>query len=104
MFSVGTGILSKKDFLLSISSLVDGNNIVVDNKKRGYYNIPAGFDIETSSFYQDGEKRSIMYIWQFGIWNFVTAGRTWSEFLGLLDCVKKNHAIGERKVSYGFCS
>lgn len=94
MFSVGTGILSKKDFLLSISNLVDENNIVVDNKKRGYYNIPAAFDIEVSSFYQDGEKRGIMYIWQFGVWNFVTAGRTWEEFLNLLDCVKKVMQLG----------
>ena len=44
-----------------------------------YYNIPCSFDTETSSFYENGEKRAIMYTWQFGIDGYVILGRTWSE-------------------------
>lgn len=60
--------------------------IVKDNKNVVWYNVPAAFDIETSSFYQDGKvapenKRAVMYIWQFGIDDLVTYGRTWDEFV-----------------------
>lgn len=59
--------------------------IIKDNKKTSWYNVPASFDIETSSFYQDNyrapeNKRAIMYIWMFGIGDVVTYGRTWVEF------------------------
>ena len=53
-----------------------------------YYNIPAAFDIETSSFYQDGQKRAVMYIWQFGICGLNFTGRTWVDFLETLRAVK----------------
>ena len=50
-----------------------------------YLNIAAGFDIETSSFYDRGEKRAIMYEWTFGIEDYIIIGRTWGEFVALLD-------------------
>lgn len=62
--------------------------IVKKGKRLLYYNIPASFDIETSSFYaakEDGNhteyvKQATMYIWQFGINGHVIYGRTWYEF------------------------
>lgn len=45
-----------------------------------YYNIPVAFDIETSSFYDDGEKVAIMYEWTCAIDGIVFVGRTWSEY------------------------
>lgn len=52
----------------------------VGNKIR-YYNIPASFDIETSSLRLDNdEKFAEMYIWQFGLDGSVMIGRTWLEF------------------------
>ena len=53
---------------------------VSTNKNIHYYNVPAAFDIEVSSFYQDDEKKACMYVWQFGILNWVTYGRTWDEY------------------------
>lgn len=49
-------------------------------------NVPASFDIETSSFKlvnKDGEedKFATMYIWQFGLNGSVIYGRTWEEFI-----------------------
>lgn len=47
----------------------------------GYMNVPASFDIETTSFYdENGDKAAIMYVWQFGINGNVIVGRTWEEF------------------------
>lgn len=49
------------------------------------YNIPCSFDIETSSFYKDGQKVGIMYVWQMSICGLVIIGRTWEEWL---ECLK----------------
>lgn len=83
MFSPEEGILSKLEFLEKIAQA--DLPTVTTNKKVTYYNIPAAFDIEVSSFYQNGEKRACMYIWQFGILNWVTYGRTWDEYISFLE-------------------
>lgn len=72
------GLLSRLNFIKAIAEA--DLPIVTNNKKVSYYNVPAAFDIETSSFYIDGEKKACMYVWQFGILNWVTYGRTWEEF------------------------
>lgn len=59
-------------------------NLEVDVIKTTY-NIPCAFDIETSSFYDNGEKRGIMYIWMFGIDEKTVYGRTWEEFIDLME-------------------
>lgn len=72
------GIISRYEF---IEKIVEADlPIVTNNKNISYYNVPAAFDIETSSFYINGEKCACMYVWQFGILNWVTYGRTWEEF------------------------
>ena len=70
--------LSDKENFLKLS--LQGISIVKSNKKISYYNVPAAFDIETSSFYENGEKRAICYIWQFGLNGNVIIGRTLAEF------------------------
>jgi len=84
MYTIGGGILENDEFISKLSIIVNSFPKVKNNKKVEYYNIPAGFDIETSSFYQDGEKRSCMYLWQLGIYNIVTIGRTYESFLEIL--------------------
>ena len=79
LFSPEHGLIDNATFLQKISSV--DLPIVTDNKKISWYNVPAAFDIETSSFYSQGEKQANMYIWQFGILNWVTYGRTWDEFI-----------------------
>ena len=75
-----------------------------------YYNIPAAFDIETSSFYQDGEKRAVMYIWQLGICGVNFTGRTWEDLKDTLRAVRaaldisqyKRLVIYDHNLSYEF--
>lgn len=55
-----------------------------------YYNVPAAFDIETSSFRDaDDRKTAIMYVWQFGLNGRVIVGRTWDEFRILCDRLRE---------------
>lgn len=54
---------------------------VCKSKDTEYINIACSFDIETYSFYENCEKRSIMYIWQFAIDDNVLIGRTWEQFI-----------------------
>lgn len=56
-----------------------------DEKEVCYYNVPASFDIETSSFYNGEEKVSLMYHWQFAIKENVVTGRTWQEYQSFID-------------------
>lgn len=101
MYTVGGGLLSQTEFLLKVNELLDDKWLVKNNKQVEYYNVPAGFDIETSSFYQGEKKpenkRAIMYIWQFGIYNYVTTGRTWLEFINFLYILQKILFLNENR-------
>lgn len=50
-----------------------------------YLNMGIAFDIESSSFYDNGEKRAVMYLWQFAVQDTVIYGRTWGEFKELME-------------------
>lgn len=52
---------------------------VKSNKKTVFYNIPASFDIETTSLLYEGSKVGIMYEWTLGLNGLVMVGRTWQE-------------------------
>lgn len=104
-FSPEQGMISTEAFLEKICDLVQSTELpIASRRSRGetlyYYNIPAAFDIEVSSFYQNTEKKACMYIWQFGILNWVTYGRTWEEFClfiravaGILNCKQGVHLV-----------
>ena len=68
-----------------------------------YFNLPASFDIETTSWI-DGEdengnpiKCATMYIWQFGLNGSVIYGREWSEFGSLLEFLVDNLGLSENR-------
>ena len=95
MFSPESGLIDQETFLRKIASA--DLPIITNNKKIFFYNIPAAFDIEVSSFYngvdfdstgkEHPRKCASMYIWQFGILNWVTYGRTWGEFLAFMNAL-----------------
>lgn len=73
-----------------------------------YYNIPASFDIEDSSFRLDipmngkmeHAKISTMYVWQFSINGKVIIGRTWDEFKKLISDIEEIVSFNHRLIVY----
>ena len=74
------------------------------NKKTRYLNIPVSFDIETSSFYESVEskrleKRACMYAWCLDIHDTAIVGRTWSEFLEVINEIRNYYSLnGEKRI------
>ena len=73
--------------------------------KKAYYNYPVSFDIETSSFIENGQQRAIMYIWQMclGDGDLVVVGRTWSEWLSFIHKLRKYFHIKKDLVLVIYC-
>ena len=85
------------DVLNDFDTFIDG--ICRDTKRKQkieYYNIPCCFDIETSSFYDNGKKVGCMYIWMFSIDDHIIIGRTWAEFITLLSLLQKKLSLHNR--------
>lgn len=60
-----------------------------------YLEACCGFDIETTNIYED--KTAFMYIWQFSFNDIVVLGRTWSEFIDLIDKLKSQYKLRKNK-------
>ena len=60
-------------------------------------NIPCAFDIEASSFYDGEDKKCCMYAWVFGINGKCILGRTWQEFMGIIDELVKCYDLSLKK-------
>lgn len=98
------GMMTVPAFLAWVTKNVDEFPIAeVHYKKRthnsiGFYNIPAAFDIETSSFNvninNQNLKQGVMYIWQFGMYGKVCYGRTWDEFKFLVYTLEQILGLG----------
>lgn len=70
------------------------------NRKIEVYNVPAAFDIETTSFYEGKKKRSCMYIWMLGINGLCMIGRTWNEFEKVCTIVSETLGLGDDRQLY----
>ena len=66
-------------------------------KKIEYIDIASCFDIETSSFYMHGKKYACMYIWTMSINGFIVQGRTWQEFIRLLNNLTRFYDLNENR-------
>lgn len=62
-----------------------------------YANTASVFDIEASSFYKGDEKRACMYAWVFGINGKCIRGRTWEDFLNVINIVVKYYKTSSKK-------
>ena len=70
------------DVAADFNDFINGIDRTTRKKQKiDYYNIPCAFDIETSSFYDNGQKAGCMYIWMFSIDDHIIIGRTWDEFI-----------------------
>lgn len=81
------------EFLEEVGEL----EIMSKNNKLSYFNVPAAFDIETSSLMYEGAKFATMYIWQFGINGVTIIGRTWQEFSQLMKKVVEHYSINQNR-------
>ena len=76
---------------------------ITTSKRKQYYNIVCAFDIETTSFSnQLDEKCAIMYCWQMAINGRVIFGRTWDEFIKVINRLTEffNLYSGRRLIMY----
>lgn len=73
------------------------------NKKLKYFNVPACFDIETSSFIVDGEKQGCMYEWTLGVFGLVIVGRTWEEFVKCINEMSNELQLNNQKRFIIYC-
>lgn len=67
---------------------------------KGVYDIAMSFDIETTTV-ETSQPYATMYIWQMGINKNVIIGRTWQQFIYILDLIKQ--AIKPTKNQRLFC-
>lgn len=61
-----------------------------------YYNIPAGYDTETSSWMEDGAKKAMTYAFMIGIDDSVAMVREWNELLEILELVRIEFGLDVR--------
>ena len=113
-------IYAPSDIRTVLASSVNKKNLIGNSKGVYYYNVPSSFDIETTSFYRDEtgtqytyeqlrelqeqspkkikmEKVAVMYVWQFGINGRVIVGRTWDEFVDMMQTVAEVLELGEKR-------
>lgn len=88
MFTQTDSHIYNVDEFDTVYDSINSDMRTVKKRKVRYYNVPCSFDIETTSFYDDDEKVGLMYVWQFGIDGRVFIGRTWDEFINLLERLK----------------
>ncbi len=107
---------------LPVAKFLDNINpadfeIVHKGKRISYYNVSCAFDIETTSTFRTCGKPleyclnecknnyktcpscikfATMYIWQLGIDNLVTYGRTWDEFVNLMDAIADKFMLDDK--------
>lgn len=63
-----------------LGEIASTNIPVVKKGKQWYWNCPASFDIETTSYKKYGKKFATMYLWALNINGSTIVGRKWSEF------------------------
>lgn len=66
-------------------------------EKIAYINLPCAFDIETSSFYENKEKRAIMYAFTLGINGVSILGRGWGDFEKYINLLVSTLTLSDSK-------
>lgn len=80
----------------NIYEILDDLNFV-RHKNDMIANVASVFDIEASSFYQEDEKKAVMYAWVFGINGKCIRGRTWDEFEQVLNIVADHYQLTTKR-------
>lgn len=68
-------------------------------KRKIYYcNYPISFDIETSSFYDQGEKVVITYLWCIAVYDQIYYGRTWQDFMYFMKILSDGLQLNDKRI------
>ena len=81
----------------NINDILESNYKIYKKNKIEYINLACSFDIETSSFYVNDEKRACMYMWGIGINGCVCIKRTWEEFQESLKIIANYYKLNESR-------
>lgn len=104
------------DFKNDVKEIFRDEAIITKKMRKSlvlYYNTPNAFDIETTSFYKstgtinpltipgkmtkDRTKSAFMYIWQVMLNGYIVIGRTWKEFMELIETLNNELNLDENK-------
>ena len=85
------------NFAKNIDDILCEIDFIKKGRKASLSNVPAVFDIEASSFYEGNEKKCCMYAWVFGINGRCILGRTWSEFLDVIEKLVEVYELSPKK-------
>ena len=70
----------------------------IKKKKYSISNVASVFDIEATSFYtEENVKHCTMYAWVFGLNGRCIRGRTWGEFLSVINILKRCYQLSLKK-------
>ena len=90
-----------KNLNISINDLFNDSYKILKKRKNHkvieYLNLYYSFDIETSSWYENKEKRACMYAYGLCLDDKVKIGRTWSEFKEDIDSLVKHYNLNENR-------
>ena len=89
-YSISSSFHNKEEIFCDIEFIKKGRKCL-------YGNVVSVFDIETSSFYENDNKRGIMYAWVFGINGKCCRGRTWKDFIDLMLKLKEKYNLSLEK-------
>lgn len=90
--------MNSKTFYTNIWEILTNFDIVTKGKKEKIFNVPCVFDIEATSFYNENdEKQCCMYAWVFGINGKCIRGRTWTEFIDVINTLSKHYNLTPQK-------
>lgn len=78
------------DILCDIEFIKKGKTQLISN-------VASVFDIEATSFYRDDQKQCCMYAWVFGLNGRCIRGRTWNEFIQVIDELVKVYELSVNK-------
>ena len=92
--SCGEEITDREDIL----NFLNAQFIRKGRRKIYYCNYPISFDIETSSFYDRGEKVVITYLWCIAIYDRIYYGRTWEDFMYFMKMLSDGLELSDKKI------
>lgn len=89
---------NSKTFYNNLQDILCDIDFLKYKRKCKISNVASVFDIEATSFYNDkNEKQCCMYAWVFGLNGRCVRGRTWSEFLDLINSLVEKYELSIEK-------